>query len=198
MDAVDISHLRPVGKNHSIKEVVLTLFVQQSLQELDKFNNLCDSELGFHEYEWLVKKIVEFREPDIDSTDVTVKTEQPGRRVIRYQKGIPAEIIQAVNEDDRYFISYHSLAYSRWKPFKERFFEVMRYVTQIEPKADVVALSLHYVDEFEWRSDLPVPLEAVFLTNGLLNNDFFKSQNSDFSLALEKKIDELSFLIVLM
>ena len=193
MVAENINALRPVSKEHSIKEVVLTLFVQQSLLELDKLNALCDAPFGFDQYEWLARKTVKFSEPDNLSAEVSVKTELPGRRVIRYEKGFPVEIIQAINEEDRYFISYHSLAYSRWQPFKERFFEVMHGIVQIETKANVVALSLHYIDEFEWRSVQPLPLESIFLANSLLTNDFFKSQNSDFSIALEKKVDEIDF-----
>lgn len=196
MSNKDIKALRPVGKEHSIKEVVLTLFVKQSLSQLDQFSTLCDSSLDFHEYEGLVKKIIEFREPNDSDSDISVRTEQPGRRVTRFQKGKPIEILQAINEEDndRYFISYHSLAYTRWNAFKVRYFDVIAAVESIEPNALVVAASLHYMDEFDWKSSDPVPLKSIFLTGGVLIDAFFESQTSDFSMALEKKQDDLNFL----
>jgi uncharacterized protein (TIGR04255 family) len=189
-----INALRPVSKNHAIKEVVLTLFVKTNLLHLNKLRHLCDSPLDFHEYEQLVSRTVEFKEPD--KTDVTIKVEQPGSRIIRYKKGLPIEIVQAINEDDndRYFISYHSLDYSRWKHFKERFFEVFSSVSPIEPNATITALSLHYIDEFDWKSNDRIPLEHIFLKNGILINDFFGSQNSDVSITLEKTVAGVKFL----
>jgi|GEM_PF-6850788 len=191
-----IEALRPVGKEHAIKEVVLTLFVKQSLSQLDRFDTLCDSSLGFHEYEGLVKKIIEFKEPNDSSSEVYVKTEQPGRRIIRFHKGKPVEIIQAINEEenDRYFISYHSLAYTRWADFKTRYFEVIAAVEAIEFNALIVAMSLHYVDEFDWKSTNLIPLKSIFMTGGVLIDDFFESQTSDFSMTLEKQQDDVSFL----
>lgn len=89
--------------------------------------------------------------------------------------------LQGMNELIRNFISYHSLSYADWDLFFSDFQEIIMTLSSFSGDLFVNAFSLHYIDEFEWKSESEIKPKQIFNTSSnLLPKDFFTSKLNSY------------------
>jgi hypothetical protein len=192
--------LRSYNKEHSIKEVVFTLFFAQPVEELSLWEKLQEriSSKGFEKLERLSapKYTINSQNPaEIQAEDTVIAG-------LAWQKKNPntsslKQSIQIRNLEEQSFLSFHELAYERWANFKEDYLDVINEICSesLSNEIFVTGLNLTYIDEFEWLGDYPIQLETVFKqTSSYLPRYFFSSHFPSIDIAALINDDNSEFL----
>jgi len=181
--------LQPHNKKHSIKEVVISIFLADQIN-LTEFKNLNLPNFSDSLPKMEALKKVKTSEKDLKTSvenSVNSKVEIIGRRFVAKQNGKVTKLFQAVNETNRTFISYHDLDYGRWNPFLSEYTEYIKIIADYWDNTKVKAFSLQYVDEFTWIKDGKVDYSAIFDPQSkYLPDAFFDSLSVSFNLLTEK------------
>ncbi len=188
----ELTHLKPVSGPHSVREAVLSLFLAQPIFKPEKFQELVNQEstnnIGYHEFRITKRAEVTFQ-PDKNGLDLFQNSDPQtvGFSCRSFLEGATAFVLQGVNDIERSFFSFHTLKYERWVPFKDEFHRVMSKVFAIQNECHVLAVSLHYIDEFVWSDASELPLRKIFNEeSAMLPIGFLESPNSNYVLNTQK------------
>lgn len=188
------SKVRPVKGNHSIKEVVISLFLVDPISKPEKYKTLLQKEYRerFDRCEPVSNFQIQFRREDNHVRTQFDLQQNAGFKFIREKDETTERILQGVNEPKRSFMSYHSLNYTRWFPFLENFKKDINILASYEENAFIRGFSLHYIDEFYWiHQHAPLDKSLILQENNKkIPADFFTAKNPVYSLISEKKMGD--------
>lgn len=189
--------IKPINGSHSIKEAVISIFLVNPILKPERFQTLIETELSedFQRFEDVGRFQVELNhEKGITNPAVQVFN-NIGFKLSQFEKGRPQRILQGINEEQRTFISYHSLGYSRWKPFFEEFKKSIKALSKVQSDLFVSAYSLHYIDEFLWIDETnSIDLKLIFKDdNTTFPKVIFDCKNANYSLITEKEINNIKY-----
>lgn len=181
--------LRAYNKEHSIKEVVFTLFFAHSIDDFSAWEKLQEkiSRKGFEKPERLsaTKYTITSQNP------IEIQTEDTKMAGLVWQKkdldtSALKQSVQIRNLEEQSFLSFHELTYKRWINFKEDYLGIIHEICSelLSNEILVTGLNLTYIDEFEWLGGFPVQLNTVFEeTSSYLSEYFFKSHYPSIDIA---------------
>jgi len=182
--------IKPINSTHSIKEAVITVFLSNPIVKPERFLKLMDTS-GYAEWFQKADNIDGFKigirgnKEGLEANSPELK-KNIGFRFASFKNGKTDYVLQGLNEDNRTFISFHSLIYDRWKSFCEHYSKVTQELNSIQSEFYVNAISLNYVDSFFWLKESEIDVSEIFVKeNELLPNSFFESSNTNYSLSLE-------------
>lgn len=183
-----LTNLQPISKEHSIKEAVLTVFLASKIMKPKDYGQLINSDLKseFQQFEALSQTQIK-----LEQQNVTIQQqEDAGFKFVGFNNGKPAKILRGMNEENRYFFSFHCFDYGQWSSFKQKFLEFVRILDKFQPGCFVQAYSLLYIDEFNWIDTKGYSSEFIFNKHSeFLPKDFFNSKNVVYNINMEKEID---------
>jgi len=184
--------LKPVSGNHSVKEVVITLFLANPIVKPERFEALIKDKFKdkFHKFDKVNQFQFQLKGKEGGSVESAPPSilENVGFKFHRFEEGKTVTALQGVNEVLRNFISYHSLDYSDWDLFFPDFKSILIEVANFHPELFVNAFSLHYIDEFVWDSNEEINPTKVFNDKStLLPNEFFSCRLNNYQLTTVKK-----------
>lgn len=182
--------LKPIQEAHSIKEAGITFFLSTPIPSPAQFKELLSGSLAdFQKFEVFNEVNLE-----IQAAGGGIAIQKPtqnrdtGFRMIRNSGGDTEFVAQGMNEQNRIFFSFHSLKYDKWQSFFDKTLKYLKAFADFRPGLQVKAISLHYIDEFQWNAAI-CKLDTVFsLEAGVLPPDFLKSLNGRLSFLLEKQM----------
>jgi uncharacterized protein (TIGR04255 family) len=187
-----ISKLIPIRKKHSVKEVVISVFLGNPIIKPQRFHELIktDFKTEFQKFEPLARVQMSFKGlvgGGVESNEPSI-IPNSGFKFTSFSEGETKTVLQSLNDSDRTFISYHSLNYSDWDVFLPEFCRIIGIIANYQKDLFVKAFSLHYVDEFTWvDNDNKIPVKEIFNTqSSILPKQFMESSNNIFVLTTEK------------
>lgn len=190
--------IRTANNNHSIKEAVIAVFLVNPIIKPERFQKLIEGDFAneFHQFETLNQVNVQFKNEIGKQPDFIKELRtNVGFKFSKFNKGKNEKVLQGLNEINRTFISYHSLDYTRWVNFLNEFIHIVKTISNYHRELFVSALSIHYIDEFEWIGKDELDLRTIFNGDGeYLPNEFFNSKVSNYSLVTEKISDGRKYL----
>jgi len=186
------NYIYPVKGKHSIREVVISLFLLNPILKPERFETLISSGYKdvFQKFERVSQFQVQFHK-DKDANKAQFKHEQnAGFKFVSFRDGKIDRVLQGINEPQRTFISFHNLNYDRWLPFLEDYKNNITALAEVQSDIFIKAFSLHYIDELVWIDEKnPINKNLILKNNSeKIPGDFFTSQNPSFSLISEKTI----------
>lgn len=185
------SQVVPVMGKHSIKEVVLSLFLVEPIPEPVEFmeNLKRDFKDRFDSYEPVSNYQVQFRKNKSDLQTLMNHNPNAGFKITKSSENNPQLILQGINEPGRSFISYHSLAYTSWNDFIEEFILNIEAISRYKADISIHGFSLHYIDELIWKGKGPIDKTMILKKNkDRIPGDFFTTRSPAYSLISEKNI----------
>jgi hypothetical protein len=110
--------LKPINKEHSIKEAVIGLFLATPIVKPSRFQELIEKEFSsiFQQFEPLAQFQFQVK-PQPGNLNIQPGPQNDvGFKFTSFKKGTPEKILQGFNDsgNSRNFISYHTLNYTRW------------------------------------------------------------------------------------
>ncbi len=187
----------PIKEKHSIREVVISLFLLNPILKPERFKELISS--GYKDVFQQFGPISQFQVQlqKGDSVDkAQLKHEQnAGFKFTSFREGKIDRVLQGINEPQRTFISFHNLDYEHWIPFFNDYKKNITILSKVQSDMFVKAYSLHYIDELLWI-DENSPLDKTLILKRNLEKipgDFFTSQKPTFSLISEKEIGQSTY-----
>jgi uncharacterized protein (TIGR04255 family) len=179
--------LRPIKNRHSIREAVISVFLQSPIPSPLRFKNLLSNEIPeFQKFDPVNLFTLELRHEPGQKSSKYAESPDIGFRLTKLSSGDPEFIIQGINEGQRQFFSFHFLNYSSWSDFIELTKKYLSLLSKFQPGLQMIAFSLHYVDEFDWELEKLSPSKIFNNTSNLLPQHFIDSNNSKFSFLIEK------------
>lgn len=192
-----LANLKKPNNKHSIKEAVISLFLATPIVKPQRFGQLINSSFSqtFHQFEPVNAIKLQFKNAEGKLTQLNHINDEVGFKFTKFVNGHVSNILQGINEDQRTFISFHILDYSRWKGFVENFKSVIEGLSEGQSNMFVTAFSLHYIDEFIWdNSNEPVPFQEIFnLNSSFLPREFFESVTNEYQLTSQRKVGEFTY-----
>lgn len=191
-----LANLKPFHENHSIKEAIITLFLSESLSEIESYTKLLKK--GFEDVFSKAENIYS-RKIVVSKTEFNTEDKQiVGFQFNKYtEEGEISLTLRGVsNSDNQSFLTISNLNYNSWSLFKKESIGIFKKLSEFVPYLKIEAFNLHFIDQFLWLSDEEqVPIKLIFSEKSdLLSKDFFESNNSFFVLNTEKKNNDLDFI----
>jgi len=187
-----IGNLHPILETHSIKEAVVTFFLASKIMKPISFKNLIESEFKDKFQQFDNVKQVQIKVSNKQNPEVR-EIEDTGFKFVQFLDGKAANIIQGMNEENRYFFSFHTLKYSNWTDFKDQFTSNAEIISNFQPGHYILAYSLHYIDEFIWDNNKDYDAKLIFKDSDYLPKDAFNSSVLEYNLNLDKKNENIKY-----
>lgn len=180
-----LESLKPVSGEHSIKEAVITFFLATKIIDPLSYESLIETKFKekFQSFSPIRQVQVIFANPHKPEPE-TRMVEDNGFKFVSFKDGKVKNVIQGINEANRYFFSFHSLLYSNWEDFKTFVIECARDIEEVQGGQYVVAYSLGYTDEFCWN-DVDYDANLLFTKEKQVPAEFFTSKQFDYNLNAE-------------
>lgn len=169
----------PISKEHSISRVTANLFLAQNIIKpkdiLDKLT--AENLLVKYQRKGLgLNKQINFANNNFQ----LVNEEVVGFLLEEFNdsgKSINSLKVENIGDLSKARISFETKFYTRWANFVERFNIDIEDLKKVFPFY-VEAISLNYIDEFNWNSQTKIPIDEIFNTESdLLNSNFIDSHN---------------------
>ena len=178
---MDLDKLYLYASNNALSEATLALFIEQPLVKLEEFESLLKGELKelFQEFKLQPSKTVSFSKSKISVEDAITGFEMNG-----YENGKKRWIIQAKPTHPYYSISIHCLLYKGWNDYKETLLEILKKISILRKGIFTRALSLIYVDQFNWLEEEFPNASLIFKDSRFLPKSIFDS-NKPWQFGLE-------------
>jgi uncharacterized protein (TIGR04255 family) len=186
------SKIRPINTDHSIKEAVLSVFIANQIIKPERFQALLNRELKADYQQFNVVSNLKFTiKQDKSKVIPSSNSENIGFRFVAFKNGKVDRIFQAINEDNRTAISFNCLSYTRWANFYPEFKKLIHDLASFQPGYFANAVSLHYVDQFEWLDESsPIDPSVLFKPDSeYLSSEFFRSSKTQFIIVTEKAFE---------
>lgn len=188
-----LDDLIPASESNSLRQVVATVFCQGPLIEPNRFKKFLN-ELNYQRFDLLKTEVIKLNIENSQLNNRTIKQyEDTGFRMTSFEQGrlknlIHVEQMENKKKDITKF-SFYSFRYDGWEIFKndviKNLFEVLKEDNQF-----VQAISLNYTNEFLWKSDKRIPLDAIFNADAeFISPKFLKSQNTAFLINTDNECD---------
>ena len=196
--------LKPLNEEHSIKEAVISLFLPNKLIKPEQYRDLIKNNFrdDFQQFQPVNQVKFEIKQGHKQSIIQTNHNTTIGFRFIGFSdNGNPVKVFQGINEENRQFISFHSLNYTRWSEFKKEFFHVLEIFSKESKGIYFEAFSLNYIDIFSWEDEpdnfkseylfqqKSNILPEVFLNSGFNRSFLVTTENIEDSLLFNDRIE---------
>ncbi|MFN0034730.1 MAG: TIGR04255 family protein [Saprospiraceae bacterium] len=160
----NLRYLKPSHGTHSIKEAVITIFLSAPIENPYSFQGLLNAEFKgrFDQFDEIETFKVAFPLSGLTSDHMVQENKNAGFRFSKMVDSNPIRILQGVNEDNRTFLSFHTLDYSRWRSFFEEYLACIQIIADKHQEFQIEAMSLQYIDEFIWEVANTLDLKVVF------------------------------------
>ncbi|MEX0968510.1 MAG: TIGR04255 family protein [Bacteroidia bacterium] len=164
-----------------MKEAVISLFLKEPLPNPECFESLKPI-LNFDQIEYLNFVSFPFKfEKGTLSAKPPLTNDKLGFKLIAFKNGLIDHVLQGLNNPDHTILSFHTLMYKSWTDFLAAYKNKVSKAFDIINGNPIYAVSLHYIDEFMWKSKGAIPQQAIFKkSNKVLPDDFYNSINSEF------------------
>ncbi|MBR2507658.1 MAG: hypothetical protein IKB70_12390 [Bacilli bacterium] len=182
-----LESLKPFSGEHSIKEAVVTFFLATKIIDPLSYKSLIETKFKekFQSFNPIRQVQVIFANPHKPEPE-TRMIEDNGFKFTSFKDGKIQNVIQGLNEANRYFFSFHSLIYSNWIEFRSFVIQCAKDIEEVQGGQYVVAYSLGYTDEFTW-DEADYDANLLFAKDGQVPDEFFTSRQFDYNLNAENK-----------
>ena len=188
------STIHTIAQGHSVKEAVVTFFIQAPIRFPDSYRTLLEVGLnGYYAQFEPVKQVTVGFDMKLSSNFVK-RLEDSGFKLIGFDKGMVSNVIQGLNQPGRSIFTFNNLVYKDWNSFLVMLYKSANAIADFTPKemADrpvypISAFSLLYIDEFyfDHASDY-YPSDLFRKESDYLPKGFFDSSLADYNLNLNR------------
>jgi uncharacterized protein (TIGR04255 family) len=182
--------LRPYNEQHSIKEVVFTLYFTQLIEDFTSWEEF-HKEMNVKGFEKIEKlNGIKYTINTADLSDI--QSQNSGLIGIIWKKYQDSDSIKQslqvrnLEAQDHGILSFHELSYVRWANFKKDYLDIIKNICLYKNIGSLAisALNLTYIDEFTWIGDEPIQLDKIFnQKSSYLSEYFFKNHFPSIDIA---------------
>ena len=185
-------HIHPYKGNHSVKEAVISFFVQPSILAPEGFRGLL-TEDGIIRDNY--QKFETIKEVSVDISlgrDTQVKkVNDVGFKLTGFREGRTSKVIQGLHQATRTVFTFNELEYVSWDDFLNLTIEGARQIAGKLQGHLLRAFSLMYIDEFYFDETASYDARELFnLDSRTLPKGLEDSPLVDYQLVLNKNIGE--------
>lgn len=199
-----ISNLIPIAGNDSLRQVVASVYCHSNLIDPKRFENKI-KDLSYQKFQIVNANSINIRILK-NQMNNNVLSKENGFRMTGFDSdGRLRKILQVqekqVDEKAITQFNFHSMKYPKWEKFRDEMIFDFKEIAK-EDNPFIFAISLNYLNEFVWSSEDDISINEIFNDKAdFMPNNFFKSQNSSYSISTEdykevyKSIEQLDVIV---
>lgn len=184
--------LKPCAGPHSIKEATISFFLASKILKPQEYQTLLSGKVLSDYQQFQIIKQIQVNLGAINNAQIQINN-NIGFKIVKFEDGKESNVIQGINEENRFFFSFHSLKYTCWNDFFNKAKSDIENVGNVQNGHYAIAYSLQYIDEFEYTDSNFYDANDIFKKT-YLPDDAFKSSILDYSLNLDKTIEGKKYL----
>jgi uncharacterized protein (TIGR04255 family) len=182
-----LEHLKPISQNHSISKAVATIFIAQPIIRPDLVLEKLNSKNVFPDYQKKTLSHLTTVQVNIDNQTIL---EDQNKRINGFmlesfdEKGKIQYIFRLQNGEDNNpsIIAFETRSYTTWENFYQKFKNDFSILSN-EYNFFINAISLTYIDDFNWKSEELIPVNEIFnIDSEFLNQKFLDSRDGIITL----------------
>jgi len=189
--------LIPFSKDHSISEVIFTLFLVQPLILPERYGKILETEGNtlsnyFQEFKKIVSQEFGFmfnqeNTPVIDSKN---NSKIVGFEFRKFSEGKLKKVFRLNNEPNPMLV-IHDLEYTRWADFYTDIDLIFNGVNDFDQNIFVRGIGISYIDQFTWNDNVYPEIKSIFKENKYLPNLVFEARNNlNFSTNHNREVEK--------
>jgi uncharacterized protein (TIGR04255 family) len=185
--------LKPFSSEHSVKRVTAFLFFPQEILKPEEiFDKISKDFKNYVRRDQIKKKKITISLDTMESQD-SVEDEVVGFVLDAFNDdGEVSTTFKLENTEKNYFLSFESRVYTRWENFINSYVSDLNILTQYFNNF-IEAISLNYIDEFDWKDSKKIPTREIFNEESeLLPAKFLNAYNSKITILTQSENSDYS------
>ena len=183
-------HIHPYKEKHSVKEAVISFYVQRIDVMPETFRKLLTEEGPISNF---YQKFETVKEVSVDITlgkDTKVsRLQDAGFKLTGFKEGRTSKVVQCVNQPMQTVFTFNELEYESWNNFLSVSMESARQIVSLLPENRLMAFNLLYIDEFYFDNGSSYSAIDLFnLDSRTLPKGLWDSPLVDYHLVLNKEV----------
>ena len=188
-------HIHPYNGKHSVKEAVISFYLQQNEVAPETFRRLLTEEGPVRN---LYQKFETIKEISVDISlgkDTKVnRVQDAGFKYTGFKEGRTSKVIQCINQPMQTVFTFNELEYASWKEYLPISMEVAKQIAKMLPGNRLTAFNLLYIDEFYFDEGVLYNAEDLFnLNSRTLPKGLLDSPLVDYHLVLNKEVESQGY-----
>jgi uncharacterized protein (TIGR04255 family) len=184
-------HIHPYKGRHSVKEAVISFYVQQSFVAPEVFRNLLSEDGFIHN---LYQRFEPVKEVSVnislgkDTTNVN-RIQDVGFKFTGFKEGRTSKVIQSINQSTQTVFTFNELEYVSWDEYLPLSLGTAKQIAGLLPEHSLMAFNLLYIDEFYFDKGSSYSSKDLFnLDSRTLPKGLADSPLVDYHLVLNKSV----------
>lgn len=183
-------HVHPYKDKHSVKEAVISFYLQHCDVTPESFRKLLSEEGAVRKF---YQKFETVSEVSVDISlgkDTKVsRVQDAGFKFTGFKEGKTSKVVQCINQPLQTVFTFNELEYTSWKEYLPVSMETSKQIARVLPQSRLVAFNLLYIDEFYYDRDSSYSASDLFnLDSRTLPEGLTDSPLVDYHLVLSKEI----------
>ena len=188
-------HIHPYKEKHSVKEAVISFFVQRIDVVPEIFRKLLteDGPISsfYHKFETVKEVSVDI---SLGKDTKVNRSQNAGFKLTGFKEGNTSKVIQCINQPMQTVFTFNELEYESWNKFLSVTMDSARQIGSLLPESRLMAFNLLYIDEFYFDNGASYSAEDLFnLDSRTLPKGLLDSSLVDYHLVLNKDVNSHSY-----
>lgn len=188
-------HIHPYKEKHSVKEAVISFYVQHNDITPDSFRKLLMVEGPVSSF---YQKFEPVKEVSVDialgkETKVS-RLQDAGFKLTGFKDGKTAKVLQCFNQPMQTVFTFNELEYTRWDDYLKVSLDTANQIAGLLPDRKLMAYNLLYIDEFYFDQGASYSAKDLFnFESRTLPKGLEDSPLVDYHLVLNKNTGNLGY-----
>lgn len=188
-------HIHPYKDKHSVKEAVISFYVQHNDINPEVFRKLLSEEgtvsKNYQKFETVKEVSVDIA---LGKETKVSRLQDAGFKLTGFKEGKTAKVLQCFNQPMQTVFTFNELEYTRWDDYYKVSLETACQIAGLMPDRKLMAFNLLYIDEFYFDKGSSYSAKDLFdFESKTLPKGMEDSPLVDYHLVLNKMIDNQGY-----
>ena len=188
-------HIHPYKGKHSVKEAVISFYVQQNEVAPETFRKLLTEDgpvRNFYQKFEIIKEISV--DVSLDKDTKVNRVQDAGFKYTGFNEGRTSKVVQCINQPMQTVFTFNELEYVSWEEYLPISMKVAKQIANLLPGNRLTVFNLLYIDEFYFDEGVSYNAEDLFnLNSRTLPKGLLDSPLVDYHLVLNKKVGDQGY-----
>ena len=188
-------HIHPYKDKHSVKEAVISFYLQHCDVVPETFRKLLSEKGAVSNFYQKFETVTEVSVDISLGWDTKVnRVQDAGFKFTGFKNGNTSKVVQCINQPIQTVFTFNELEYTSWEEYLPVSMETAKEIANLLSQNRLMAFNLLYIDEFYYDKGSSYSASDLFnLDSRTLPKGLADSPLVDYHLVLNKKVKDQSY-----